>query len=115
MIDDGPEAAFGEQPPAESEHWGADEWMAWFATHPEPEPSPGPRPHGRRASIGTQMLAGAMFAVSEVIYGKQDHGVTIVQTVGEPDDDEPITVHLDWEDPRASYVVIRDDEPAGGD
>ena len=99
-----------DQPPPESDGWEAEQWMQWIAEHPEPDDGDRPSTGRRgRSSIGSQMLAGAMLGLRDVLYGPVDDEAAVVQSLDEPDDDDAlIKVFLDPDDPAASYALIRD-------
>jgi hypothetical protein len=107
-------AGSDELPPPESEDWDAERWIQWIVEHPETgadrDRRSTRRPGG--SSVGSQMLAGAMLGLRDVLYGPVDDKLVVVQALDEPDDDSShINVHLDRDDPAASYAQIRTEGP----
>ena len=54
-----------------------------------------------------------MLGLAEAIYGPKDEDqVIIVEGAGEPEDDDPFNVQLDFEHPERSQIVFRAEPPA---
>ena len=104
--------AFPDGPPADPEEWTDEQWIAWLkATDASAagEATAGPTTLGRRVahSSGGQVLGQAMLGMAYAIYGRHDDEVVIVaEGDGQPDKDEPFTVHLDPDHPERSAVVF---------
>jgi hypothetical protein len=71
---------------------------------PQPERRP-PKP--RKKTFGGAMLAAAMVGLQEALEGPKDEPAIIEVGNSTGDDDEPIAVDLDPEDPSQSIAVIR--------
>lgn len=106
-----------DEPPADPEEWTDEQWLAWLeATDPD-----GDRATGHDAALrpltslnrlarssGGHVLGQAMLGIANVIYGRrEDEIVVVADSDGEPDTDEPFTVHLDPDHPERSSVVFR--------
>lgn len=101
-----------ETPPGNADEWSAEQWIDWLKTTDASTPSsdrPSPATKGGRVvhSPGGQVLASAMTGLARALYGPQEEKPAIVAESGEPDDDRPLEVHLDFEHPDRSYVIFR--------
>lgn len=105
-------------PPADPNEWTDAQWIDWLkATDAEAGPT-GEFPVGTvaskiaRSSAG-QVLGQAMLGLAQAIYGPKDEDlVIVVEDAGEPDEDEPFNVQLDFEHPEQSHVVFRSNPEA---
>ncbi len=100
-------------PPEDPNAWTDAQWIDWLkATDAEAGPT-GEFPVGTvasriaRSSAG-QVLGQAMLGLAQAIYGPKDEElVVIVEGAGEPEEDEPFRVRLDFEHPEQSQIVFR--------
>ncbi|MGD1014180.1 MAG: hypothetical protein ABR963_07320 [Acidimicrobiales bacterium] len=102
-------------PPEDPNDWTDEQWIDWLkATDAEA----GPTGEFPVATVGSriarspagQVLGQAMLGLAQAIYGpKDEEQVLIVEGVGEPEDDEPFNVQLDFEHPERSQIVFRGD------
>ncbi len=95
-------------PPDDPAAWTDDEWLAWLEATDD-DAGGGAAPTGSPArlqrSAGGQLLGNAMVGVANALYGRKEQDVVIVVEAGEPEDDEPFSVHLDPDRPERSTVV----------
>ena len=61
----------------------------------------------RRRGLGAAMLAGAMVGLDEAINGPKDEPAITEVGNSTPDDDDPVALDLDPEDPAQSIAVVR--------
>ena len=61
----------------------------------------------RRRGLGAAMLAGAMVGLDEAINGPKDEPAITEVGNSTPDDDDPVALDLDPEDPSQSIAVVR--------
>ena len=104
-------------PPADPESWTDEQWLAWLrATDDEPTRAaerPTLTERAANTAIGV-VLGQAMLGMARAIYGRPDEDIVIVADGEGPSrEDEPFTVHLDFEDPGQSSVTFgaHGDEP----
>lgn len=98
-------------PPSDPEEWSDQQWIAWLeetdaATgddHARPVTALGRVAH----SAGGSTLGHAMLAMANALYGREQREIVIVAEGAQPDEDAPLTVHLDPEHPERSVVVVR--------
>lgn len=107
-----------EGPPADPDDWTDEQWIEWLkktdatgSTDP-PADEDGTRPVtalGRIAhSGGGSVLGQAMLGLANAFYGRERNEIVIVaEGSSQPDDYEPLSVHLDPEHPERSVVVVR--------
>ena len=69
-------------------------------------PAPPPR-KPRKRTMGGAMLAAAMIGVQEALEGPKEEPAILEVGNSEPNDDDPIAVDLDPEDPSQSVAVVR--------
>ena len=108
-------------PPADPEEWTDEQWIAWLNATDEDqviddlaEVETGPTTlMGKVArSGGGQVVGQAMLGMAQAIWGTtKDEIVQIADGGGEPEPDEPFTVHLDPDHPERSTVVFRAEPP----
>jgi hypothetical protein len=101
-----------EGPPSDPEDWSDEQWIAWLkATDDETAEPTGPVTVAGRIthSPGGQVLGQTMLGLAQAMYGHRDDDVVVVVEAGEPDDEEPYTLHLDRDHPERSTVVFRDE------
>ena len=101
-------------PPDDPDEWTDDQWIEWLKATDERDDDVAGRPTtaARRISQSTpgQMIGQAMMGMAQAIYGKQnDDIVIVVDSAGQPGDDEPFSVHLDPEHPERSSIDFRPD------
>lgn len=72
---------------------------------PEPEPSR-PSVVRRKTAAGT-LMAAAMIGLQEALEGPKEQPVVIEVGSSDPNDDDPVAVDLDPEDPSMSIAVVR--------
>ncbi|MFZ1063111.1 MAG: hypothetical protein WAN30_06525 [Acidimicrobiales bacterium] len=101
------------EPPEDANAWTDEQWIEWLkATDADAGPD-GELPVATvasrlaRSSAG-QVLGQAMLGLAQAIYGPRDEDqVIVVEGAGEPEDDEPFNVTLDFEHPERSQIVFR--------
>jgi hypothetical protein len=127
---DAPDPALPDQPPSDAEEWTDEQWLAWLEATDGDDAGTGNGAGGSAGgspvtgrivrSSGGQVLTSAMLGLAQAIYGQEENQVLVVaEGDSDPEEDQPFTVHLDPDDPEASYVVFRapaqpDGEPDAG-
>ncbi len=99
-------------PPADADEWTDEQWLTWLkASDADLDGSDteattlGER--AARSSVG-QAVGQAMMGMAQALYGTTDDELIIVaEGDGEPIDDRPFTVRLDFDNPGQSSVVFR--------
>lgn len=99
-------------PPTNPDDWSDQQWIDWLvATDAIPAPRdrsvPATRVGRVTHSTGAQALGAAMIGLARVIYGEQGEPPAVVAQAGEPDEDEPVSVHLDLDRPERSTARAR--------
>jgi hypothetical protein len=61
----------------------------------------------RRGAVATAFL-GMGLALEEVVYGRERSVPAVVQEASDPDPDRDLELHLDTEEPRNTWVRMRD-------
>ena len=112
----------GDGPPSDPEEWSDEQWIAWLEETDATGGDGDARPVtalGRVAhSAGGSTLGHAMLAMANVLNGLEQRKVVIMAEGAQPDEDAPLTLHLDPEHPERSVVVVRRprrEHPRGGD
>lgn len=100
-------------PPADADEWSDQQWIDWLKATDAPEASldrPAPATAAGRVthSTGGRALGAAMIGLARAIYGQQAEPPAVVAEAGEPDDEGPFSVHLDFDQPDRSYVLARE-------
>jgi kynureninase len=99
-------------PPADADEWTDEQWLTWLkASDADLEDADAQAPtlgeRAARSSVG-QVVGQAMMGLAQAIYGTTDDELIIVaEGDGEPTDDRPFTVRLDFDNPGQSSVVFR--------
>ena len=96
------EDEFGAEDEFDPANFEFDEAMIDGSGHVGAAPSP-----RRRGAVATAFL-GMGLALEEVIYGKERSVPAVVQEASEPDPDRDLELHLDTEEPRNTWVRMRD-------
>lgn len=104
-----------ETPPENADEWSDQQWIDWLnstdggtTSNEESAKTVGRIAH----SPSGRVLGNAMIGLARALYGPQDEKPAIVVESGEPDTDQPVEVHLDFDHPDQSFVVLRpDSEP----
>lgn len=103
-IDDGP--------PEDPEAWTDEQWLSWLrATDASGERDVDDTPptlteRAANSAVGA-VLGQAMLGLARAIYGRAEQDLVIVADGEGPlGDDEPFTVHLDFEHPERSSVAF---------
>ncbi len=100
-------------PPNDAEEWTDEQWLAWLvATDDHDGDGPeGKHPEGPvtavgrlKASSGGQLLGQAMSGLANALSGEKEDQVLVVEAPSDPEDES--TVHLDFEHPERSRVVL---------
>jgi hypothetical protein len=102
-------------PPVDEDDWSDDQWLAWLAETAADRPS-SQSAVSRRAparSFGQAMLAGGLVGIHEALYGPREEEPALVMQADEPGPDG-MAVHLDAEDPKASWVRLAWNPPSPG-
>ncbi len=106
-------------PPEDPESWTDAQWLAWLrATDTDDasdigEARPTLTERAANSAVGA-VLGQAMLGLAKAMYGRSDEDLVIVADGEGPSlDDEPFTVHLDFEHPERSSITFaeRRDEP----
>ena len=61
----------------------------------------------RRRGLGAAMLAGAMVGLDEALNGPKEEPAVVEVGSGAGNDDDPVALDLDPEDPSQSIAVVR--------
>ena len=102
-----------EEPPADPDDWTDEQWIEWLnATDADAAAArvlPPATVAGRVVhSTGGQMLGITMLGVAQAIYGPRVNKPAIVREApSEPENDQSMVVHLDFDHPEQSYAVLR--------
>ena len=113
-----------EGPPADPESWTDEQWLAWLratdadAASDIDDARPTLTERAANSAIGV-VLGQAMLGMARAIYGRPDEDIVIVADGEGPSrEDEPFSVHLDFEHPGHSSVSFAasdaDPEPGTG-
>ena len=99
----GPDEPSARTPPLDPEAWTDDQWLAWLkATDEDAVEGVDPPSLASRAAhsaVGVA-LGQAMLGMARAIYGRPDEDIVIVADGEGPSrEDEPFSVHLDFEHP----------------
>lgn len=99
-------------PPQVADEWSNDQWIEWLNRTDEEnsglEAAAVVTPLARAArSRGGQALGGAMLGLAQAIYGPEERRPPLVVESAEPDPDDPLELHLDFEHPERSFVVLK--------
>jgi hypothetical protein len=101
-------------PPENADEWSDQQWIDWLTATDDAAAPPGQAIPATRAgrvthSAGGQLLGAAMIGLGRAIYGRQEDRPAVVVQSGEPDDEGPVSVHLDFEQPDRSYVLLEEE------
>ncbi len=96
-------------PPDNADDWSDEQWLAWLRSTDGEEGGAGTVAHSRLSrSCAVGALGNAMVGMYDAIYGRrEDEIVIVVDSSGDPTDDDLPTVHLDPDHPERSEVVVR--------
>ncbi len=106
-------------PPTDPESWSDEQWLAWLRATDTDDAGdldaarPTLTERAANSAVGV-VLGQAMLGLAKAIYGRSDEDLVIIADGEGPSlDDEPFTVHLDFEHPERSSItfVDRHDEP----
>jgi hypothetical protein len=103
------------EPPSDPNEWTDEQWLEWLvatddAPVADPEESISLVVRQIAQSTPGQVIGQAMLGMAQAIFGRQDDEIVIVVGAnGEPVDDEPFTVRLDFNDPERSLVEFKQD------
>jgi hypothetical protein len=98
------------EPPQDPDSWTDEQWLEFLVDSDGDVATPapaGPRSTPERGALGT-VLGAAMKGLRDALYGPTDDEVVVVAPGREPDDDDTMTLHLDEQDPRRSWVRLAD-------
>ena len=108
-------AAARSLPPDDPDDWTNEQWIAWLnetdADAIAARNSPPATVAGRvvHSSAG-QMLGQSMIGLARAIYGpRANKAPIVVKANSEPEEDRAFTLHLDFENPEDSTVMLRPD------
>ena len=98
-------------PPVNANEWSDEQWIDWLKATDATEGSPDETVPATKAgrithSAGGQALGSAMIGLARVIYGSRREEPAIVVESGEPDDEGPFSLHLNFEQPDQSYIRL---------
>jgi len=95
-------------PPEDPESWTDEQWISWLEATDDPAaPAQAQQSRYPRRRPG-RALGAAMVGLRNAIYGRPDDQVVIVADAGgDPPGDDTHEVHLDFEHPERSTVVVR--------
>jgi len=97
-------------PPRDPEEWTDDQWLSWLTSTDGDEASEGRHDAETLAQRAANSAVGvvigqAMMGMARAIYGHHDEELVIVADGNGPaHDDEPFSVHLDFDHPERSSV-----------
>jgi hypothetical protein len=103
-----------ETPPANADEWSDQQWIDWLKAT---DPDDGSAVDRARATVRRQvthsasgkLLGNAMIGLARALYGPQDDKPAIIVESGEPESDQQLELHLDFDHPDRSFVIIRPD------
>lgn len=103
-----------ELPPANADEWSDEQWIDWLKTtdtdaSPTDEGSQVKSLERIARSTGGQVLGSAMVGLAQAIYGHPEERPAIVAEAGEPETDQALELHLDFDQPDRSFVVLKHD------
>jgi hypothetical protein len=99
-----------ETPPENADEWTDEQWIDWLkATDGGGEPPEVTHPHRVSHSVGGQVVGNAMVGLANALYGSRDEKPAIVVEAGEPDAEDSLELHLDFDHPEQSFVIRRSD------
>jgi hypothetical protein len=102
-------------PPENPDDWSSEQWIAWLnetdADAIADRNSPPATVAGRVVhSNAGQLLGQSMIGLARAIYGPRANKAPIViKASSEPEEDRLLTLHLDFDNPEDSTVVLRPD------
>jgi hypothetical protein len=98
-------------PPSDAEDWTDEQWLEWLVATDDAGTADGVEPQGPvtsvgrlKASSGGQILGNAMSGLAAALSGEKEDQVMVVEAPSDPEDES--TVHLDFEHPERSRVVL---------
>lgn len=100
-------------PPEDPEDWTDEQWIVWLNATDEPDEAPqGVQASRERPRQRGGMLGAAMLGLRDAIYGHpDDEPVVVVDSSGDPPDDDRPEVHLDPDHPERSEVIVHTKDP----
>lgn len=104
-----------DEPPADPNDWTDEQWIEWLkATDADSDRAHPPATVAARVahSTGGQLLGITMLGLSQAIYGQRnDKPAIVLEASSEPEEDDVVTVHLDFDHPEQSVAIIRPGSP----
>ena len=82
-----------------------DDWMPVFDDEADSHDAPALPSRARKGAVSAAFL-NAGLALEEIVYGRERSRPPVVQEAREGDDDGPIRVYLDPEEPKNSWVSL---------
>ncbi len=82
-----------------------DDWMPTFDDDADSHDAPALPSRARKGAVSAAFL-NAGLALEEIVYGRERSRPPVVQEAREGDDDGPIRVYLDPEEPKNSWVSL---------
>lgn len=99
-------------PPTNPDDWSDEQWIDWLVATDAiaaDQSAPATRAGRITHSTGGQVLGATMIGLARALYGPEEEKPAVVAERGEPDDDGPLSVHLDFARPDQSYVRLTDE------
>jgi hypothetical protein len=101
------------EPPSDPDEWSDEQWLEWLKETDvvlldDTEESISEVMTRIVRSTPGLVIGQAMLGMAQAIYGRQDDEIIIVvENNGEPTDDEPFAVRLDFDHPESSLVEFK--------
>jgi len=108
-------AASRSVPPDDPDAWTSEQWIAWLNETDADTLADRDRPPATVAgrvvhSSAGQLLGQSMIGLARAIYGARANKAPIlIKASSEPEEDRAFTLHLDFDNPEDSTVVLRPD------
>jgi hypothetical protein len=113
VVDDA-QATARSAPPDDPDDWTNEQWIAWLnetdADAIADRNNPPATVAGRvvHSSAG-QVLGQTMIGLAQAIYGPRRRAPIVIKASSEPDEDRAFSLHLDFDSPEDSTVVLHPD------
>jgi hypothetical protein len=101
-------------PPDDPDDWTSEQWIAWLnetdANAIADRNNPPATVAGRVVHSGAgQLLGQTMIGLAQAIYGPRQKAPIVMKANSEPESDRAFSLHLDFDNPEDSTVVLHPD------